>query len=56
MSDGVPGVVTATNDTELVIARTPNGWATSQLVIGHEDGSGGRAELVNKFETRILEI
>ncbi|MCX4242078.1 hypothetical protein [Paraliomyxa miuraensis] len=39
-SDGVPGVVNATNETALVLTKTLNGWISSTLTIGHEDGLG----------------
>ncbi|MCX4243613.1 hypothetical protein [Paraliomyxa miuraensis] len=39
-SGGIPGVVNATNETALVVTKTPEGWASSALTIGHEDGLG----------------
>jgi hypothetical protein len=40
------GAITATNETELTIARTPEGWLTSALVVSYHDGIGGHWRLV----------
>lgn len=40
-SEGLRGVVTATNETDLHISRTASGWATTELILGYEDELGG---------------
>lgn len=46
VSDARAGAITAVNETPLVIVETPDGWATSELVLGYEDGFGGRWMLI----------
>lgn len=42
----VRGVVSATNETEIVIRSDPDGWSSSAFTISHRDGNGQRWSLV----------
>lgn len=40
-SEGMPGVVNATNETALVLTKVPDGgWISSAFVLGHENAWG----------------